>query len=405
MNNTAKPKKILYGIQGEGRGHASRSLHIINQLIKQGHDVQVFSGGDALTLLDGTKLSIYKIPIFHFYHGKRDQLSLVKTAYRNFFQFLGLMFCFGQRYNAVLQKVDQMNPDFIITDFEPYLSRIATKKGIPNLAINHQHVFLETKLPLLNSVRKAIRLQLLKLFIKILTGKPDRAIASSFYHFPPRKKSIVKFVGPFISDLVYQHNIATGNHITVYLKEAAYLNYLLPIIGNFKAVRFQIFSYWEHEKKPEIGSHIELFSIDQKKFIASLASSKALITTAGNQVIGEAAFMGKPVLAFPKLGDVEQEINGKALAYSGFGESVHIKNLTTKRLNRFLKRIPFYQQNIKLRIPEAGNYDATATTLEMIEDFVWEFVNNKKAVYEIKLGKMKIQFSPDRSRFGFVLVR
>lgn len=405
MENIAQNLTVLYGIQGEGRGHASRSLHIINQLMKKGCAVHVFSGGDALTLLDGRRMPINKIPIFHFYHGKKDHLSLFKTAYRNFFQFLGLIFCIGRRYNEVLQTVLQLKPDFIITDFDPYLSKIARKQGIPNLAINHQHVFLQSKFPQLNSFRKSIKLLIFKSMIKILAGKPDRIITSSFYHFAPKQNSTAKFVGPFISEPIYQQKITTGNHITVYLKDATYLNYVLPIISNLKSVRFQIFSHWKFEKIPEISSHIKLFSIDQKKFLASLATSKALITTAGNQVIGEAAFMGKPILAFPKLGDVEQEINGKALTFSGFGESVPIKNLTTKRLNRFLGRIPFYQQNIKLRIPEPENFDATSKTLEMIEDFVWEFVNNKKAVYEIKLGKMKIQFSTERSRFGLMLVR
>jgi len=405
MGNIAHSNKVLYGIQGEGRGHASRSLHIIHQLMKKGYDVHIFSGGDALTLLDGKRIPINKIPILHFYNGKKDHLSLLKTAYRNFFQFLDLILCIGRRYNAVLEKVVQLKPDFIITDFEPYLSKIAKKQGIPNLAINHQQIFLESKLPRLKGIRKFIKLLIFKIIIKILAGKPDRVITSSFYHFAPKQNSNARFVGPFISELIYRHKVVTGNHITVYLKDAAYLTYLLPIISDFKSTHFQIFSHWETKTKPELETHIKLFSIDQKKFIASLASSKALITTAGNQVIGEAAFMGKPILAFPKLGDVEQEINGKALTFSGFGESVPITNLTINRLRRFMDKIPVYQQNIKKRIVTPENYDATAETLAMIEDFVWEFVNNKKAVYEIKLGKMKIQFGGNRTRFSFVFVR
>jgi len=64
-----------------------------------------------------------------------------------------------------------------------------------------------------------------------------------------------------------------------------------------------------------------------------------------------------------------------------------------------------YQENKKRRIVEPEKYDATVETLEMIEDFVWEFVINKKVIYEIKLGKMKIQLGTNRSRFGLVLVR
>jgi len=43
--------------------------------------------------------------------------------------------------------------------------------------------------------------------------------------------------------------------------------------------------------------------------------------------------------------------------------------------------------------------------LGVIEDFVREFVDNKKAAHEIKLSMMKIQFGGNQSRFEFVLVR
>jgi uncharacterized protein (TIGR00661 family) len=44
--------KILYGVPGEGLGHATRSQVIIRYLLEQNHDVQVVSSSRAYTLLN-----------------------------------------------------------------------------------------------------------------------------------------------------------------------------------------------------------------------------------------------------------------------------------------------------------------------------------------------------------------
>ena len=58
--------KILYGVPGEGLGHATRSQVIIHHLIQQGHEVQVVSSSRAYTLLHNSFPGrVHEIKGFH----------------------------------------------------------------------------------------------------------------------------------------------------------------------------------------------------------------------------------------------------------------------------------------------------------------------------------------------------
>jgi len=65
------------------------------------------------------------------------------------------------------------------------------------------------------------------------------------------------------------------------------------------------------------------------------------VTTAGNQLIGEAIHLGKPVLAMPEPGNYEQHINAHFVRESGAGMVVdEPQALTVDALRRFLAQMP-----------------------------------------------------------------
>ncbi|MBD3288576.1 glycosyltransferase, partial [candidate division KSB1 bacterium] len=294
-----KHKRILYGIQGEGRGHASRSLHIIEQLRQRGYDVCIFAGGDALSIIREHNVPFRNVPVFRFSHDEKGAVSIFRTFLSNFSQFLGVLFQSGKRYKKILREVKNFDPDFIISDFEPYLSRIAYRLGIPSMVINHQNFLIESRLPQFRSLRKKIKLWLLQIFIRLFSCKPDKIIVSAFHHFPAQNKSNATFVGPYIPENIRTAHISDGTHFTVYLKEPHYIDFILPVIRNLTEFSFEIFSNWNQiaNQLPNC-ERITFRSISRKNFLDSLASSKALLTTAGNQVIGEAIYLQKPIFAF-----------------------------------------------------------------------------------------------------------
>ena len=44
--------RILYGVVGEGMGHAMRSRVVLDHLVGQGHEIQIMASGRASDFLD-----------------------------------------------------------------------------------------------------------------------------------------------------------------------------------------------------------------------------------------------------------------------------------------------------------------------------------------------------------------
>ena len=62
----------------------------------------------------------------------------------------------------------------------------------------------------------------------------------------------------------------------------------------------------------------QLFSpIDELQFVEDLANCRAVISAAGNQLIGEALHLGKPMFVLPEGSHGEQSINGFFLRTMG----------------------------------------------------------------------------------------
>jgi UDP:flavonoid glycosyltransferase YjiC (YdhE family) len=96
-----------------------------------------------------------------------------------------------------------------------------------------------------------------------------------------------------------------------------------------------------------------------------LATCDALICTAGNQLVGEALFLQKPVLALPEPGNFEQALNGHFLRCSGGGESIPCSQLDAARLRQFVEEVPRLRSQIR---PEGLNGNPQA--LRAIERFL-----------------------------------
>ena len=124
--------RILYGVQGTGNGHISRSREIIRNLKADGHDVQVIvSGRDPALLWEMEVFEPFVALEGLTFSTKRGRLQYLKTARRlNFFGFY-----------SDIRRFDARGVDVVITDFEPVSARIARRHRLPSIGIGHQYAF------------------------------------------------------------------------------------------------------------------------------------------------------------------------------------------------------------------------------------------------------------------------
>jgi uncharacterized protein (TIGR00661 family) len=125
-----------------------------------------------------------------------------------------------------------------------------------------------------------------------------------------------------------------GDHVVAYLRRFAPPSTLDALARCGREVRV-----YGLGRRPPRG-RLRFFDIDLLGFVEDLSSSCALVSTAGNQLVGEALFLGKPVLAMPESNNFEQYINAHFLEQSGAGELCEMEDLTAECIRGFLGRGP-----------------------------------------------------------------
>ena len=322
---------IFYGVSGEGRGHATRVRAVVEDL-RHEHRVIIYAPAMAYSLLSQTyqhtEVVVRRIPGFCFHYTQARTLNYWKTGWyaaSTLAQFPNLL-------RRLRQDMEREQPDLVITDFEPSLPWAAQQCGLPFISLNHQHFLVAydlRSLPWFLQLQAALMAQ----FVKLFYSRQIQTIVSSFY-FPPLKPQYrnVEQIGVLLRPEIVQAAPENGSHLVAYLRRT-----MPPEVSQALAECGLEVHIYGLGARPAEGQ-LKFLEIDVFRFVEDLATSRALISTAGNQLVGEALFLGKPVLAMPEPGNYEQEINAHFLQQSGGGLALNMPQLTARHIHRFLDR-------------------------------------------------------------------
>lgn len=331
---------IFYSLAGEGRGHATRVRTIVEQLRSE-HRFVIFAPGDAFDMLAplyaDSDVAVRPIEGLRFKYGRGNRVSPVRTT-------LGAAAYVTRLPSAVAQlesAIERERPALVITDFEPSLPRAAARCGVPFVSLNHQHFLVTsdfTHLP------KPLQRQAawLGAVVGLYYSGQQSTIVSSFCYPPLRAaRGRVVQVGPLLRPPVLDARPDRGSHLVLYVRKFGSEALLAALDGLGVEVRA-----YGLGARPSRGK-IRFFAIDERRFIEDLAGSYALITTAGNQLLGEALYLEKPVLALPEPNNAEQLLHGHLLANESTGEWLDFDAVSEKALRGFLNRVDEYRSNIR----------------------------------------------------------
>lgn len=344
--------RIAYSMAGEGRGHATRARAAIEELRKK-HEITVYAPGEAFHLLEplykNTDVKIKRIPGLFWKYNSRKKLSYPASAAGAISYLAGLP-CL---INGLRKELENSNTDMVITDFDPSLPRAAKSAGIPFISFDHQHFLTTYDLSSL-PCRLQLRASFMEPAVNLFYSGQIETIVSSFYFPPVRKnRAEVKQIGVLLGKEVLQAQKSTGNHIVVYIRKFAGPEFVDALKNCGCDVRV-----YGLGNLPSTG-RVSFHEINLHSFVEDLSSSRGLITTAGNQVVGEALYLEKPVLAIPEPGNFEQEINAHFLEKSGAGITLPLEMINANTIKKFLDSSEKYKSQIdseKLK----GNHEAVS---------------------------------------------
>lgn len=320
---------VFYSLSGEGRGHAAR-VRMVSAALAGQHRVVVLAPGDAYELLaptaDGENLLVRRHPGLSFAYGSGIRLSLARTALAATHYLARL----PRLVNRLADDLVRQGADLVISDFEPSLPRAAALAGIPVMTLDHQGFLLVNDLTWLPHRLRRWAAAVAPV-IRWFCPSPSHRVVSSFYR--PRLRQTrrpVTTVGVLLRDRLRDMTVEDRGHLTAYLRRGAPANVLEALEGCGRPVRV-----YGMGSRPD-ADLLSFRPVSEDNFLEDLASCHALVTTAGNQLVGEALFLGKPVLAMPESGNHEQEINARYLERSGAGRWLPMEALNLSALRCFL---------------------------------------------------------------------
>ena len=350
---------IAYGICGEGRGHACRALSVVDQLRSE-HEFELFAARDAYQFLKSyyepdANVKVHSVPGLHFrYVGRRISYlgSMLGTV--------PYLYNLRRNVEQVVSKLRSSSCQLVISDFEPITARAARVLGVPLVTLDHQSFVTHMKLDGLSPLKKA-KTFLMRPFIPLHYGeKPDVAIVSSFFAKQLQTPAEVCNTGVLVRSQLLNQVPEHGAYLLVYMRRHKMdaLTHLLSTLG----CRVIVYT----EQPSENLRNIEFRQIGNPSFCDDLIHCDALICNAGNQLVGEALYLQKPVLAIPEPGNHEQMLNGHFLSRTNVGDSLEQHQLNELSIREFLEKLPEYRRAIE---PQAfvGNEDVLRRLKSMLQ--------------------------------------
>lgn len=348
---------VYYSLAGEGRGHAIRAGVIIDELRKR-HRVVVFTYDEAYKRLSaqlaGTDVPVIRIPgLGLHYHGTRMAFG------RTFGH--GMRYLWGLRtlLNDLQARFERDRPDLVVTDFEPALARAAKRCGVPFISLDHQHFLQVNDLSFLPLWLRR-RAEMIGLVVKLFYSGQAQTVVSSFYH-PPLKPAWghARQIGVLLRREVLRAMPQRNRHLLCYLRRFSTPQVLEALARGGR----DVYVYGLGERPRE--GRLEFRPANDRQFLEDLAACEAVVCTAGNQLVGEALYLGKPVYALPEANNFEQYVNAHFLAALGAGAWTPLGEITPAGLQDFLARGDEYRQRINPQFL-CGNTQA----LEIVADYL-----------------------------------
>jgi uncharacterized protein (TIGR00661 family) len=345
--------RILYGVTGEGLGHAMRSRVMAEYLRASGHEVKLVASARAYAYLQRSMPDVLPIPGFAMAY-KDGEVSRSRTLRR-----LRHAIRPAVRETVALYRgaISGFQPDVCISDFDSFTHVFGKLFDRPVISLDHQHVI--DRCEHADSIRARLPhdFRITKAIVRAKLPRCAHYVVTSFY-FPrpkPRCRATTTLVGPILRPEVLQLSPSDGDHVLVYQTAVA----PAQLLAALRAIPEQRFIVYAREGAAEHGN-VSIRTFDEQQFLADVASARAVICNGGYTLMSEALFLGKPVLSLPLRHQGEQELNAAYLAALGLG--VSLAQLDTAAIRRFVHAPPTTP-----RIP-AGNLRAFATIDRLLQE-------------------------------------
>jgi len=328
---------ILYGVNGEGAGHSTRSREIILHLQRQGHSVLVASFDRGLQNLKDV-CEVVEI------HGLRftyinNQVRYNRTLARNLFHARKV----SRGIKDLVRLIGERGVELVVTDFEPLTCRAGQRCKLPVISIDNQHIL--THFTVATPPHYGTDATAAKMLTRLMTPYASHYLVTSFFDAPSRRKNS-ELVPPILRQQFQDAVPSADGPILVYVTSPAPA--LIKLLASVRA-EFIAYGFGREGRDGNILYKKPGF----ESFFDDLLRAQAIIANAGFSLVTEALHLGKPYLAVPVRNQFEQIFNAFWLGRTGYG--AFWDELTKERVESFLFNIPQFREKLA-EYPRTSNH-------------------------------------------------
>jgi uncharacterized protein (TIGR00661 family) len=339
--------RLLYGIVGEGMGHAMRSRAVIDHLIHdEGHEVAVVVSGRAYEMLKKNFQDVHHIWGLSMTY-RDNRFRVIRSIVENIKSSLEGIPENILRYFTIAHE---FKPECVISDFESWSYLYGVRHRIPVLCIDNIQMIARCTHP-----RELIALWekdflMTKTFIKGKLPLCSHYYITTFF-YPEVRKPDTTLVPPVLRKEILNAPRSEGEHVLVYQTSESAEG--LPAVLKQLDIPFHVYGFRRDIKEDVVDGNIRFRPFDEALFIRDLASSRAVIANGGFTLLSEAVYLHKPVLSIPVRSQFEQVLNAFYLERLGYGYTMDELDVAT--LRHFFENLDAYGRNVSTYEQPDGN--------------------------------------------------
>jgi uncharacterized protein (TIGR00661 family) len=342
---------VLYGVNGEGMGHATRSQVVIDALLKA-HDVRVVASGAAFRYLRDRLPRVDEIfgPSFAMKNGEIQRWATVRQNFAK-----------GPRelpdtVKHWMKLVHEWRPEVVITDFEPLAGRYARATRTPLVCVDNINMVDRCRHDREIIGREREDFLLARAVTRAMVPTAGDYIITTFFR-PPLARGRTTLVPPIVRPEIVAAEPVRGDHLLVYSSGEEELLDALRSSG----VRCRVYGMRGGPEETVVEGNLEFRPRSNEGFLEDLRSARGVVAGGGFSLLSEAVYLGKPALSVPLQGQFEQVMNARYLQREGFGMCA--MEVTPAVLAEFLERLDEFALSLA-GYEQVGNTVALGTIEE-----------------------------------------
>ncbi len=322
--------RILYGVVGEGMGHATRSSVLLEHLTKQ-HEVHVVVSGRARDFLAQRYENVHKIwGLTIQYEG--NSVRKLGTLLENL---KGAVKGFPANIRAYFDLIDEFRPDVVVSDFESFSYLYATNHLLPVISVDNMQIINRCKhAPALLEGHEA-EFQLTKSIVKAKLPNCFHYLVTTFF-YPELRKERTSLLPSILRPEILAAKSEPGEHLLVYQTSTTNTDLLSALRSS--GIPCRVYGVRRGIQADETEGNLTFRPFSEAGFIDDLRTSRAVVAGGGYTLMSEAVYLHKPLLSLPVRGQFEQTLNALYLEQLGYGR--HAEVLDEPTLKRFLADVP-----------------------------------------------------------------